>query len=59
MLRDSVGMVIRERSDFGYTKDPSKQLIKSVIQFQQEKDDFVSGGLRNNSSRGQVWHFSS
>ena len=37
MLRDSIDMVFKQRSDFGYTKDPSGYLIKQGIQFPHGK----------------------
>ena len=33
MLRDSIDMVFKQRSDFGYTKDPSGTLIEHALQF--------------------------
>ena len=37
MLRDSIEKAFKQRSDLGYTKDPSGKLIKQGIQFHHGK----------------------
>ena len=53
MLRDSIDMVFKQRSDFGYTKDPSGATYKISLTISFRKNGYPCKGIYNDRSSSQ------